>query len=200
MRAIPIAGAFGVLLVAGASALKAQDPLPPPSFPFAKITVKGRIDHPDAVSGDGSVRLDVELTLSPKSDGILPTDENVLIEIEPVPPLTGIPEPPCNIVSVPKGCLVPKGAGYVLQEPKACGFQWFLLFEDGKTLDLTPHVSRARLQLEESFGKWVLRLALDVTGLGAAAYPSPPCNLVATVGNDSGGTVLSSRVLFASPE
>ena len=70
MRTIAIATAFGVLLAPGASVLSAQDPIPPPSIPFAKMSVKGKIDHPDSVEGDGSVHLEVTFTLSSQSDGI----------------------------------------------------------------------------------------------------------------------------------
>lgn len=189
-------------LTAFAGPAGAQDPTEPlpGAVPFESFKVQGSIQFPqgDAKSGSLSVRAQFTPGLG---DGIFPGSEDVTLVIEPEPSQTNVPPAPCNIVALPAGCLVPhKNGGWTLGDGsvRTCNFQFFLLFPGTNTkVDLTPFVTDVGVRLTQSptDKSWELKLQIDLAGL-PAVIPNPPCNIVATIGNDRGATHVTSKLDF----
>ena len=195
-----IASAWMLLLSAPAALAQDTTEPPPGTVAFESFSVRGTLELPHDQGLLGSLSLRAQFALGELSDGIFPGDEDITLVIEPEPPQTNIPEPPCNIVALPAGSLVAFKDGWKLDEEASGKLQFFLLFPDNTTVDLTPFVTDVGVRLAQSptDKSWELKLQIDLAGLQSAFFPQPPCNIVATVGNDGGTTHVAAKMDFHS--
>ena len=180
----------------------AQDPLPPPSIPFDAFTAWGKFDLPEANS-EGVLVVNAGFILSPNSDGVFPDAEDLTVEIEPLPPLDLYPTTPCDLVAIPAGCLEQKQNGvYKMDDFQSCGLKWTRETFTGEIIDLTPFITSATVKVkpaDSADGVWDVRVKLNTVGLAPNFWPTSPCDLVATFGNDRGVTALETVIKFQSP-
>lgn len=170
--------------------------IPEENVAFSYLEFQVNYRH-DPESGNLSSSLRGKWKLGESSNGMSPDNEDLKVVVEPPP---NSPTEPSFIAFLPAGCLVSHKSGrWTLADGfvRSCNGQYFQLFPDKTQVDLTPFAEEVAVRLAQSpiDKSWELKVQIDLSGL-PAVLPTPPHNVVASVGDDGGAVHVTTKLNF----